>query len=91
MEIDKGLLKVYELFGDDCYHKYGEHQNYFALHTLDRLFLDLDKSKESKEIKKVVNPFLSDYTVNPYLMLYRLSDDKAEEITKLIFNDISKI
>lgn len=90
MEIDKSLIKVYELFGNDPLVKYGDRQHYFASHVLSRLFLDFDNSKEAKEIKKIVIPFLSDYTIHPYLMLYHLSEDKAQEITGLIFNDISK-
>lgn len=90
MEVDKSLLKIYELFGNDSYHKYGDCQGYFAIHTLDRLFLDFNKSKEAKEIKNITSPFLSDYTVHPYLILYHLSEDKAEEVTGLIFNDVSK-
>lgn len=88
---DSELLRIYELF-NNSYEKYGQQQDYFSLHALDRLFSDFDKSqsKESKEIKKIVKPFLSDFTIYPYLMLENLTDAKAEEITGLIFNDISK-
>jgi len=87
MDVDKSLIKVYGLFrniGMDG------NSDYYAHHTLNRLFLDYHNSKEAKEIRKIASPFLSDYTIHPYLMLYRLSEDKAEEITGLIFNDIAK-
>jgi hypothetical protein len=89
MGLDKNLLKIYELFGKDSYKKYGDHQHYFASHTLDRLCLDFGNTKEAKEIRKIVKPFLSNYTIHPYLMLEQLSEDKSHEIVELIFNDIS--
>jgi predicted transcriptional regulator len=88
MGLEKDSLKIYELF-KDSYPKYGDYQGYFAIHTLDRLYLDLDNKKESKEIKKIVKPFLSEYTVHPYLMLKDLDDEKESEIIKLIFKDIN--
>jgi hypothetical protein len=87
---DSELLRIYELFGGHVHKKYGDYQAYFAFHTLDRLYLDLDNKKDSKEIKKIVKPFLSGLTIHPYLMLEGLTDGQEKEITGLIFNDISK-
>jgi hypothetical protein len=85
---DSESLRIYELF-ENPYKKYGDFQAYFAIHTLNRLYLELDKSKDSKEIREIVKPYLSEFTVHPYLMLEGLTDGKESEIVKLIFNDIN--
>jgi hypothetical protein len=85
---DSELLKIYELF-ENPHKKYGDFQSYFAIHTLSRLYLDLDNKKESREIRKIVKPYLSEYTIHPYLMLEGLTDGKESEIVNLIFNDIN--
>ena len=84
MALDKDSLKIYELFGNP-HPKYGDNQNYFALHTLDRLYLNFKDAKDLKTIK----PFLSSYTIYPYLMFQNLENGKESEIIKLIFNDIN--
>ncbi|MCX6750990.1 MAG: hypothetical protein NTZ83_06015 [Candidatus Pacearchaeota archaeon] len=83
MELDRDLLKVYSLFDKE------RNRDYYAWHALNRLYLDLKETRKSKYLK-TVRLFLSDHTIHPYLMLYRLSEDKANEIVGLIFNDITK-
>jgi hypothetical protein len=80
--INKESLKVYELF-ENPYEKYGDHQSYFAIHTLGRLYLD--KSKNLKEVKK----YLSGFSIHPYLILRNLDNEKESKIVNLIFNDIN--
>lgn len=82
---DSELLRVYELFGKEDANK-----NYYAIHLLNRLYLDYDKTKEVKEIQKIVKPFLSEFTIHPYLMLEKLTDSEEKEVINSISNDITK-
>ena len=86
-KISENSLKIYELF-ENPYQKYGDHQAYFAIHTLNRLYLDFKETKNNKDIKRI-KPFLSEFTVHPYLMLRDLNNKEESEIIKLIFNDIN--
>jgi hypothetical protein len=74
----KKSLKVYDLFGKE------KDKSYCAIHTLNRLYLN------NVESLRQIKPYLSDFSIHPYLMLQQLSEDKANELVGLIFNDITK-
>ena len=78
-KISRKSLKIYELFGKD------DNQDFYAIHTLDKLYLDIYKN-EIKDLKKI-KPYLSSFTIHPYLMLKNL-DNRESEIIKLISQNI---
>ena len=74
-------LKIYEL-----YPRVND-QNYYAIHTLRRLYSDKDSLKyyhlkkldETFNKIKSIKKFLNEFSICPYLMLNNLNDDKKEK------------
>lgn len=80
MKLEKDLFKIYKLFGTE------KEDDFYALRTLSRIYSSNILADKINPLK----PFLSEYCVHPYLVLENLADDKENEITEILFNDITK-